>query len=115
MVLNDQADVKNDNQETAGIHKPYVLSPSFVFSEVVDEEIVTNESFVNSQIAKINHSIFDLENVVVSYTNENYVPPSALPNLPPLLFHTFKKKPKPKVKLVKPNVLNPDSIEIAPE
>ena len=82
---------------------------------MVDEEIVTNESFVNSQIAKINHSIFDLENVVVSYTNENYVPPSALPNLPPLLFHTFKKKPKPKVKLVKPNVLNPDSIEIAPE
>ena len=117
-----QADVESASTDIARIHKPYVCSPSFVFGKMVDEDNGVPELFVNSvktskaESLKMDQSFLDLKTVVMSYTNENYVPPSALPNLPPLLFHTFKKpdSEKLKVKSAKPIDLNFDSIELAP-
>ena len=108
--------------ETATIHKPFVLAPSFVFGENIDDQKVFNETFgysvpskrIEKKTSEMDKAVLDLENVVVSYTKENYVPPSALPKLPPLLFHTFKRPPhvKPKEKVVTCNA-NPDAIELA--
>ena len=107
----------NASTETAKIHKPYVLSPSFVFGDITNEEEVIKDSFVTSvplKTFKINQAELDLKNVMVSYTNENYVPPSSLPKLPPLHFHTFKRPNQLKPKNV--NSINPvvDSVELAP-
>ena len=106
--------VTNESTETAKVHKPYVLCPSFVFGEMPVE---VNETFSNIaplQTVSIERSGLDLKNVVVSYTNENYVPPSSLPKLPPLHFQTFKR---PNRKKSIDNVIesNFDSIELAPD
>ena len=57
-----------------------------------------------------------LENVVFSQADENYVPPSSLPNLPPLIFQTFKRPNCRKVEKTcsNPVALNFDAIELAP-
>ena len=106
--------VTNESTETAKVHKPYVLCPSFVFGEMPVE---VNETFSNIaplQTVSIERSGLDLKNVVVSYTNENYVPPSSLPKLPPLHFQTFKR---PNRKKSIDNVIesNFNSIELAPD
>ena len=116
--LDSPAVVPDENTETAKIHKPYVLAPSFVFGESINEEIVVDETFERSAIVKIqanDPSTVDLKNVVVSFTNENYVPPSSLPKLPPLHFHTFKRPIhlKSKKQFVRPSDANPDAIELA--
>ena len=111
--------------ETASIHKPFVLAPSFVFGENIEEQTVFNETFgysvpskkIEKKNLKMDQSVLDLAKVVVSYTKEDYVPPSSLPQLPPLLFHTFKRPNhiKPKEKIVTLINSNPDAIELAPD
>ena len=99
----------------------FVLLPSFVFDPVIDTNEVANETFVPLKTitvtSKIDQSALDLKNVVLAYTNENYVPPSSLPKLPPLVFHTFKRPVplKAKPKKVQTTTLDLDSIELASE
>ena len=120
----NQVSGANADTETAKIHKPYVPLPSFVFNAADDEIEIANETFVTSvplksnemNAPKVDQSFLDLQNVIVSYTNENYVPPSSLPRMPPLIFQTFKKPNGEKsiekrLRRIEPN---PDAIELAP-
>ena len=117
--------VTSAHTETASIHKPFVLAPSFVFGENIAEQTVFNETFgysvpskrIEKKNLKMDQSVLDLAKVVVSYTKEDYVPPSSLPQLPPLLFHTFKRPShvKPKEKSVTLINSNLDAIELAPD
>ena len=101
------APVESAHVETAKIHKPYVSLPSFVFGENTNE--VNNDTFFKSVP-------LGLENVVFSQADENYVPPSSLPNLPPLIFQTFKRPNCRKVEKTcsNPVALDFDAIELAP-
>ena len=99
-VTIDQLAVTSADTETAKIHKPYVLAPSFVFNTSNDEVDVNNESFfrpvlstttVPEKSLATDGVALDFTNVMMSCTNENYMPPSSLPKLQPLLFHTFKR------------------------
>lgn len=69
---------------------------------------------------EIDQAVVDLKTVVETYNNDNYVPPSSLPKMPPLLFHTFKRSnatnvSKNKDKLAETINSNFDAIEIAPD
>ena len=112
--------VTNANTETAKVHKPYVLLPSFVFGEELVNQDIANETFTNFaplKTSRMDQSGLDLKNVIVSCTNENYVPPSSLPKLPPLHFHTFKRpsNSKSKKRHSIPNASNFETIELAPD
>ena len=125
VIFEDLAIDESTYVETAKIHKPNVFLPSFVFGEDTQKIEVANDTFINplpskplnSKALKIDQSALDLHNVVVSYTNENYVPPSSLPNLQPLRFQTFKRT---NLQTVKPKQTqftdsNPDAIELCPD
>ena len=124
--LDHQTVTVTAHTETAKIHKPYVSPPSFVFNETAnDEQELTNETFFNSMPSntvkknnrKNGQTGLDLQDVVLSYTNENYVPPSSLPRLPPLVFHTFKRPTSLKPNSKRSNAIksDPDIIELAPD
>ena len=97
-----------------------------MFNETAnDKQELTNETFFNSMPSntvkknnrKNGQTGLDLQDVVLSYTNENYVPPSSLPRLPPLVFHTFKRPTSLKPNSKRSNAIksDPDIIELAPD
>ena len=85
--------------KTAGIHKPFVSQPSFVYSSAIDATGSPTESTL--QISRI---VSDSENI--------------LPKLQPMNFQTFKRPISCKQRVKKCNVIlsqpSPDLIEVDP-
>ena len=101
-------------KKTAGVHKPYVLTPSFVFGTGIepayDSFPLATWSRPNTTL-KIAQSALDSGDVVLSFENETYQSPY-LPT-----FETFKRVSCPKQmnpNLDPPQSSNPDLIELDP-
>ena len=95
---------KTRPKKTAGVHKPYVLTPSFVFGTGIEPAYDTfplaTWSPPNTSL-KIAQSALDSGDVVLSFSNETYEEPKA--------FSTFKPSSP-----VRPNFPVPNLIEIDP-
>ena len=96
--------------KTAGIHRPYVLTPSFVFGTgiepVYDSFPLATWSPPNTSL-RIAECALESGDVVLSFANETYEayePPSA-----PVVLHTFKPRNSAPV-----STPDPDLIELDP-